>query len=299
MKILVSGASGLVGRALVPALREAGHAVGRLVRPGARAGEGDVAWDPTKGTVDEAALAGTEAVVHLAGDGVAEGRWTEEKKRRIRLSRTVATKGLAEALARMAVRPKVLVSASAIGLYGDRGGELLTEASPPGTGFLPEVCAKWEAAADPARATGIRVAHLRIGLVLSPEGGALQKMLLPFKLGVGGILGSGAQYMSWISLTDLVRVIRFALDDPRVEGALNAVGPAPATNAWFTEVLGRVLHRPTLFPVPAFAARLVFGEMADALLLASARVEPRRLLELGFRFQDTDLEPTLARLVGA
>jgi uncharacterized protein (TIGR01777 family) len=302
MKIIVTGASGLVGSALVPSLVAAGHQVTTLVRRATkeqtRPGVGEVEWNPAAGQLDAARFAGADAAVHLAGEPIAEGRWTDEKKRRIRASRVESTRLLAETLARLEPRPRVLVSASAIGYYGDRGAEVLTEASAPGRDFLAEVCQAWEAAAEPARAAGIRVAHTRIGVVLSGAGGALAKMLLPFKLGVGGRVGSGRQYMSWIALADVVGVIERALTDESLAGPVNTVAPQPVTNEEFTKTLGRVLGRPTFLPVPAFGLRLALGEMADALLMSSARVESARLRAAGYEFKYPQLEGALRASVG-
>lgn len=272
MKILVTGSTGLIGTALLPQL--AGHDVTRYHR----------AAPP--------ALAGFDAVVHLAGESIT-GRWTPAKKERIRASRRDGTRALAEGLARCAVKPRVLVSASAIGFYGDRQEEKLNEDSPPGTGFLAEVVRDWEAATLPAREAGIRVVNLRFGVVLSEQGGALKQMLPAFRLGVGGVVGNGRQYWSWVALPDVVAAIQYALITESLRGPVNVVAPDPVTNRAFTRTLGRVLHRPTVLPVPAWAVRLVFGEMGVALLLASTRVEPRRLLASGFRFQSPELEATL------
>jgi uncharacterized protein len=271
--------------------------VRRLVRSGGSS-EGSVAWDPDAGTIDAAGLDGVDAVVHLAGEGIASGRWTDERKRRIRESRVKGTRLVAETLAAMPRKPRVLVCASAVGFYGARGDEGLDESSAPGTGFLSDVCREWEAAADPARAAGIRVAHLRFGVVLSPKGGALAKMLPPFRMGVGGRLGSGAQWMSWISLDDAIGAVLHALSNDAIAGPVNAVAPNPVTNASFTKTLGGVLGRPTIFPMPASAARLAFGEMADHLLLTGQKVLPRRLLETGYRFRHPGLEEALRHLLG-
>jgi uncharacterized protein (TIGR01777 family) len=302
MKVIVTGATGLVGRALVRSLLSEGHNVTRLVRGGAQAfsapGTKAVHWEPEKGAVDAKELEGHDAAVHLAGDPIAEGRWTEEKKKRIRESRVVGTRLLAETLAGLNKKPGVLVSASAIGFYGDRGGEVLREESASGEDFLSEVCREWEKATLAASQANIRVVHLRIGVVLSASGGALPKMLTPFKLGVGGRVGSGKQYMSWITLDDLVGIIKRALTDERLRGPINAVAPQSVTNEEFTKTLGSVLGRPTIFPVPAFAARLAFGEMADALLLSSARVEPARLTEAGYEFERPELEGALRHVLG-
>jgi uncharacterized protein (TIGR01777 family) len=289
MKIVVTGATGLVGSKLVPFLTSAGHSVVRLGRP--------ADWDPEQGTIDASRLNGIDAVVHLAGESIASGRWTSARKARIRDSRVKGTRLIAETLARVERPPQVLVSASAIGYYGDRGSEVLREDSAPGSGFLADVCRQWEAATDPATRKGIRVVHLRSGLVLSARGGALGKMLLPFKMGVGGKIGSGEQYWSWISIDDLCGAILHCIQAAGVHGPVNTVSPSPLTNAEFTKCLGRVLSRPTLFPMPAFAARLVLGEMADALLLASARVEPAKLASSRFTFKHRDLEPTLRHLL--
>lgn len=297
MQIAITGASGLVGETLVAFLTTGGHGVRRLVRAG-RKPPGSVAWDPDAGTIDAAGLDGTDAVVHLAGEGIASGRWTDERKRRIRESRVKGTRLVAETLAAMPRKPRVLVSASAVGFYGARGDEGLDESSAPGTGFLADVCGEWERAADPARAAGIRVVHLRFGVVLSRKGGALAKMLTPFKMGLGGRLGSGAQWMSWISLDDAIGAVLHALANDAVAGPVNAVAPNPVTNASFTKTLGGVLGRPTILPMPAFAARLAFGEMADHLLLTGQKVLPRRLLETGYRFRHPSLEEALRHLMG-
>ncbi len=281
----------MVGSALAPFLSGAGHDVCRLVRSAGL--QGSTRWNPDDGTIDRAGIEGCDAVVHLAGENIAGGRWTAARKARIRDSRVRGTRFLSETLAGMARPPRVLVSASAIGYYGDRGNELLFEGSGTGTGFLPDVCRQWEVATDPAMRKGIRVVQIRIGVVLSSKGGALGKMLLPFKMGVGGKVGSGEQYMSWITLSDLCAVILHCIETETMHGPVNAVSPVPVTNLEFTRTLGRVLSRPTVFPLPGFAARLVFGEMADGLLLASARVEPAKLLAAGFSFQHRDLESAL------
>ena len=299
MKVLVSGASGLVGSALIPFLTTGGHSVTRLVRKDRTSVEdGEVAWSPAAGTIDRAGLEGFDAVVHLAGENIASGRWTPERKRRIRDSRVNGTQVLCEALTQCAQPPQVFVGASAIGYYGDRGDEPLTEESGAGAGFLAEVCRDWEAAAAGLTDTGIRTALLRIGIVLSPAGGALKKMLLPFQLGLGGVISAGTQYMSCIALDDVVGAIQHAITNDEVSGPINAVCPEAVTNREYTRTLGRVLGRPTLFPVPAFAARLAFGEMADTLLLASTRVEPRILLRTGYEFRYPQLENALRHVLG-
>ncbi len=297
MKILVSGSHGLVGSSLLPALSDKGHQVVRLVRGPATAVGPEIAWDPEGGRLDPALLAGFDAIVHLAGEGIAARRWTEAQKTRIRESRAKGTRLLSEAIAGLAIPPRTLLSASAIGYYGDRGEQLLGEESPPGQGYLPEVCQAWEAATEPAARKGIRVVCLRFGIILSPAGGALAKMLPPFRMGAGGVLGSGRQYMSWISLDDAVGAVLHALGTSPLRGPVNVVTPHPVTNALFTKTLGRVLSRPTIFPMPAFAARLVFGEMADALLLSSARVDPKRLLASDYPFRHSELEPALRYLL--
>ena len=288
----------MVGAALIPALKAAGHDVTRLLRSPSAAGT-DLVWNPDAGAIDVQNLEGFDAVVHLAGENIASGRWTPTRKERIQQSRVKGTHLLAESLAKLQRPPRVLVSASAIGYYGDRGAEVLSEESSPGTGFLPEVCRAWELATAPASNRGIRVVHLRIGIVLSTRGGALAKMLPPFRMGAGGKIGSGAQYMSWISLADLCGAVLHAVKTESLRGAVNAVSPRPITNAEFTRALGTALHRPVIFPLPAFAARLVFGEMADALLLASTRIEPGRLQASGFIFQDREIGQALARILNA
>ncbi len=296
-KIAVTGASGLVGSELVPTLRRSGYEVVCLVRRAPRT-DREVRWDPEGGTIDREGLGGVTGAIHLAGDNVASGRWTEAKKARIRDSRVRGTALLAKALAELSPKPRVLVSASAIGYYGDRGDEVLDETATQGSGFLASVCGEWEAAAGPAREAGIRVVHPRIGIVLSAEGGALAKMKFPFLLGVGGRIGDGSQYMSWISLEDLVSALIFALERDELEGPVNFVSPTPVSNADFTATLGRVLKRPTFFPVPKFALRFGLGtDMADEMLLAGSRVVPASLHSHGFRWKDTSLEPTLRSLL--
>ena len=298
MKVLVSGSHGLIGTALVKALAGDADEVTRLSRKPSP-GEGpEIVWDQESNRLDPSSTGGFDAVVHLAGENIASGRWTGERKKRIRESRVKGTRLLAEVLARVARPPRVLVGASAIGYYGDRGEESLREESASGQGFLPELCREWEAATEPAAGKGIRVVRLRFGVVLSPEGGALAKMLPPFRMGAGGILGDGRQYVSWISLDDAIGAIRHTIQIEALKGPVNVVAPAPVTNREFTATLGKVLSRPTLIPMPAFAARLAFGEMADALLLSSARVEPRRLLDSGYSFRHPDLESALRHLLG-
>lgn len=298
MRIAVSGSTGLVGSEVVASLSAAGHEVVRLVRRAPAPGENAVRWDPEKGEIDAAGLEGLDAVVHLAGENVASGRWNTARKAAIRDSRVNGTRMLCDALAGLARPPKTLVCASAIGYYGDRGSDVLTEESPHGAGFLPDVCGEWEAATEAAMRKGIRVVTLRIGVVLTPKGGALSRMLPPFRAGLGGVIGSGKQYVSWVALDDLVGIVLHALVCGELSGPVNAVAPVPVTNRELTEALGKVLSRPTLLPVPAFALRLGMGEMADALLLASARVVPRRLEETGYRFRFPELGGALRHLLG-
>jgi uncharacterized protein (TIGR01777 family) len=297
MRVVISGASGLVGTALLRALRAEGVQASSLARPSKPLSEGDVRWDPRTGEVDLAALEGADAVVHLAGASIASGRWTEARKQLLRTSRVDATRNLVSALARMERKPSVLISASAVGYYGNRGDEVLTEASPPGDDFLARLAVDWEAEAARAEQHGIRVVLLRFGVILAREGGALERMLLPFRLGLGGRLGSGRQWMSWIALADAVRLIQHALSNAELRGPVNAVAPNPVTNAEFTKTLGRVLRRPVIFPVPAFALRLLLGELADALLLSSQRVLPQRLLERNYRFLHAELDDALAKIL--
>lgn len=297
MKILVTGSTGLVGSAVVPFLTTGGHQVLRLVR-GTAQGDDQIGWNPMTGETDVAKLEGLDAVVHLAGENIATGRWNAAKKARIRDSRVHGTRLLSETLAKLSVKPKVLVCASAIGYYGDRGNDEMTEVSPPGKSFLCEVCRDWEAAAELARQAGIRVVNLRIGVVLTPRGGALEKMLLPFKLCAGGVVGSGQQYWSWIALDDVVGAIHHALNCESLSGPVNCVSPQTVTNRVFTKTLGSVLNRPTIVPMPAFAAKLALGEMGDELLLASTRVVPQRLKESGYEFRLPNLDAALRHLLG-
>jgi uncharacterized protein (TIGR01777 family) len=299
VKILLTGGTGFIGRRLVRRLSADGHALHLLVRPG-RTGIGPSVecsvWDVLAGDPPSAALAGAEAILHLAGEPVAQ-RWTPETKRRIRESRVGATRRLVAAIAALERRPQVLVCASAIGYYGSRGDEILTETSPPGQGFLPEVCVAWEQAAAEAEALGLRVVRLRIGIVLGPEGGALARMVPPFRMGLGGRLGSGAQWMSWIHVEDLVDLIRFALVSEDVAGPLNAVAPNPVRNSEFAAILGKTLRRPAAVPTPAAALKLLFGQMAEEVLLASQRVLPQAAGQAGFSFRFPDLEPALRDLL--
>ena len=296
MKIAITGSAGLVGSALVPFLTTGGHHVTRIVRTSTI--EANALWNPGTGQIDAGRLEGLDAVVHLAGENIAARRWNAEQKARIRDSRVQGTKFLCETLAKLQRPPRVLISASAIGFYGDQGDRELTEKSPSGSGFLPEVCREWEAATEAAEKAGIRVAQLRFGVILSPGGGALAKMLTPFRLGLGGRIGGGRQWMSWIALDDVVGCIHHALATDSLHGPVNTVAPRPVTNHEFTKTLGKVLWRPTLFPMPGFMARLAFGEMANELLLASTRVLPRALLDSNYRFLYGDLESALRHLLG-
>jgi uncharacterized protein (TIGR01777 family) len=263
-----------------------------------RAGTTDIQWDPSRGQLDARRLDGADAVVHLAGESVAGGRWTKAVKDRIRRSRVESTRLVAESAARLARRPRVLIAASGVGYYGNRAEEPLTEDSSPGTGFLADVARAWEAAADPARAAGIRVVHLRLGMVLAGHGGALPRIALPFRLGLGGVVGAGRQYWSWIALADVIRVVELAIGLEGLAGPVNAVAPGPVTNREFTRTLGRVLGRPTLVPLPAAVVRALFGEMGQTLLLDSARVLPRRLERAGFTFRYPDVEGALRAVLG-
>ncbi len=289
--VAVSGASGLVGGKLVGLLKAAGHTVLPISRRSADSST--ILWEPERGFLNPARLEGVDAIVHLAGENIAAGRWSPAQKQKIRDSRVQGTRTLVESLRGLSNRPKTLVCASAIGFYGDRGEEVLDEQSTAGTGFLPDVCREWEAAAAGATELGMRVVHVRLGVVLSAQGGALQKMLLPFKLGAGGIIGNGRQYWSWIGVTDAARIFAFCVENPSVSGPVNAVSPHTATNFDFTKTLGSVLRRPTVFPLPGFMAKLVLGEMAEPLLLASARVTPNALRKAGFTFTEPGLRECL------
>ena len=296
MKVLVTGSSGFIGSALVPFLTDRGHTVLRLVRRRPEPSGTEISWDPVAGEIDWAGLAGVEAAVHLAGENIASGRWTAARKRRIMDSRVQGTRLLSETLAGLDPPPKVLASASAKDYYGDRGADSLTEEEPQGRGFLPEVVRQWERATEPAKAGGIRVVSLRSGLVLGRTG-PLARILMPFKLGLGGRLGNGAQYMSWVSLEDHVRAVEHVLATDDISGPINVSAPGVVTNIEFTRVLGRVLSRPTLFPVPALVMKTVFGEMADTLL-ASVRQDSSKLRDSGFEFLHPDLESALRAILG-
>ena len=296
MKILIGGSHGLVGTALIKSLEAEGHEIFRLVRH-APTSKTEVEWSPDRYSIALARIEGFDAVVNLAGESIAEGRWTDEKKRRIRESRVKGTKLLGDALANLTVPPKTFVCASAIGYYGNRGDELLTETSAPGDDFLAKVCAEWEQATALAAEKGIRLVNARFGVILDNNGGALKKMLPPFRMGVGGRIGSGKQWMSWIALDDVIVGIKFALANESVRGPVNFVSPNPVTNAEFTKTLGKVLSRPTIFPIPAFAIKLMFGEMGEALLLGGQRVAPVRLVGGGFEFSYPQLQAALGHIL--
>jgi len=302
MKILVTGSTGLVGAALTDELKRAGHTVCRLVRPetNVAALQGShgfaVKWDPATGELGAAAV-GADAVVNLGGASIAEGRWTAERKRLLRTSRVDTTRALVTSLTKMAARPRVLVSASAIGYYGSRGDEELREDSSAGNDFLSAIAKEWEAEASKAEVLGIRVVIARFGVILAKQGGAFPKMARPFRFGVGGQIGPGRQWMSWVTLGDVVAILKFCLENGAARGAVNVVSPRPVRNAEFTSALAKALHRPALFPAPPFALRLALGEMADALLLSSQRVVPAQLEKLGYRFLDSDLQTALSAIL--
>jgi uncharacterized protein (TIGR01777 family) len=303
MKILITGSTGFVGTALCQDLQRAGHTVCRLVRPGTaaektRGADGfDVNWNPATGELGGAAV-GADAVVNLAGASIADGRWTAERKQLLLASRVDTTRALVQALSKMAARPRVLVSASGIGYYGSCGDQVLTEESPPGQDFLSRLGQEWEAEAAKAEALGIRVVRARFGVILAKHGGALPRMVRPFLWGVGGKIASGEQWMSWVTLQDVVAILRFVLENGAARGAMNVDSPQPVRNAEFTKVLAKTLRRPALFPAPAFALRLLLGEMADELLLSSQRAKPAQLEKLGYRFLHPDLPGALAVVLG-
>ena len=296
MKVLIAGASGLVGSALIPALEAGGAEVTRLVRSSARAGE--IEWHPNNDQIDAAKLEGFDAVINLAGENIAAGRWTDDQKRKIRDSRINGTHLLSEAIAKRSTRPAVFICASATGIYGDRGDETLDEQSESGGGFLAGVCREWEQATEPAVQGGVRTVNLRFGPILAREGGMLAKLLTPFKMGMGGKVGSGKQYISWVAIEDAVEAIKLALKEESFRGPVNIVSPNPVTNEVFTKTLGHVLSRPTALAMPAFAVRLAFGEMADEMLLVSQRVIPKKLIDAGYEFQQPELEGALRRHLG-
>ena len=290
--VVISGASGFIGDALASHLRAQGVRIRPLVRPGKSAPDG-IRWDPQGGTIDEDALAGCDALVHLGGESLGERRWNDAEKARIRESRVRGTELLARTLDKLREGPRAWICASAVGYYGNRGDDVLDESAAPGSDFLAQVCVAWEGATALAPER-VRVVRARFGVVLDPAGGALARMITPFKLGAGGRIGSGRQYMSWVSRTDTVRALAFLLERSDLSGAFNITAPTPVTNAELTQALGHALHRPTFLPLPGFAARLALGEFADAALLSSARVVPKRLLEAGFRFEHPELGPYLS-----
>ena len=292
MKTLISGSHGLVGTALIKALKADGHEIFRLVRHYPDAPD-QIEWSPERYSIALSMIEGFDAVIHLAGESIAEGRWSDEKKKRIRESRVRGTKLLGDALSNMTQPPKTFISASAIGYYGDRGEEILTEESAPGKDFLSDVCVEWEEATASAKEKGIRTVNCRFGIILDQEGGALAKMLTPFRLGLGGRIGDGKQWMSWIALDDVVAALMFVLTSEAMRGPVNFVAPHPVRNAEFTKALGHALSRPTLFPIPEFGVRFAFGEMADALLLTSQKVEPERLRAAGYQFQYSNIDDAL------
>jgi uncharacterized protein (TIGR01777 family) len=293
-RILVSGVSGPIGAALLPSLKTHGYKVTRLVR-GAITGDDQISWNPAQ-MISPESVSGFDAVIHLAGESIV-GRWTNAKKLKIRDSRVVGTRNLAQALVQAQTKPQVFICSSAIGFYGDRGNEVLNEQSSCGSGFLPEVCREWEAATRTAVDAGIRTVQIRTGVVLSPRGGALGKMLTPFKMGVGGRIGNGRQWMSWIDVQDMVDAIHHILQSVRLQGPVNLVAPKPVTNAEFTQTLASVLSRPAIFPVPAFIMKLAFGEMGETVLLGSQRVEPAQLIASGYAFRFSDLRASLENLL--
>jgi hypothetical protein len=296
-KVLISGGSGLIGSALTNTLRADGHVVSHFIRPGGKAAPSDVLWNPSRATVDVPALEGHDAIVHLSGASIADGRWTDKRKAILRSSRVDSTRVLVDSLTHLKQPPRVFVCASAIGYYGDRGDELLTESSGYGNDFLAILCRAWEAEATRASANGIRTVTTRFGVILATQGGALPQMLTPFKLGVGGRLGSGKQWISWVALEDVVKVLRTAIDNENVNGAVNVVAPQPVQNSEFTRVLAGVLHRPAVFPAPAFALRLALGQMADALLLSSQRVQPEKLAKINYKFRHETLQSALQAIL--
>jgi uncharacterized protein (TIGR01777 family) len=289
MRILISGASGLIGTATRSAFLADEHTLARFVRPGGDFLPGDVRWDPTAGTVESSAMEAADVIIHLSGASIGQGQWTQERKNILRASRIESTRLLVDAIAKLRRKPRVLISASAIGYYGNRGDEMLSESSPSGSDFLAKLTADWEAESWRADSLGVRTVLLRFGVILSTRGGALPRMLLPFRLGLGGRLGGGKQWMSWVALADVVEAVRAAVADERFSGPINVVAPNPVKNVEFTRVLARAVRRPALFPAPAFMLRLALGEMADELLLTSQRVEPQKLRESGFRFQFSEL----------
>lgn len=296
MRLLISGASGLIGSALIRVRDNGVDEITRLVRSSPKMNE--IEWHPNNNQIDGARLEGFDAILHLGGENIAEGRWTDEKKRKIRDSRVNGTLLLSKAIAGAKAKPRVFLCASATGFYGDRDDELLDEDSEAGSGFLAGVCRDWEKATEPAANAGVRVVNLRFGPILAREGGMLGKMLTPFKMGMGGKIGSGKQYISWVGIDDVIGALELAIDNEAIKGPLNVVSPNPVSNEEFTRTLGEVLSRPTVMSMPAFAARLAFGEMADEMLLVSQRVVPRKLLKLEYEFKYPRLESALKNYVG-
>jgi len=296
MKVLITGASGFIGSALQRLLRENGHDLLLVSRSEPRDASW-VQWSVEDGFTDPTKLEGIDAVIHLAGESISGLRWTDEKKKAIRNSRVLGTRNIVDTISELERRPSVLIAASAVGFYGDRGDEILTETSKSGKTFLADVCREWEAESRRAEDSGVRTVLLRTGLVMSKEGGALGTMLLPFKMGLGGVIGDGKQWMSWISLDDHIRVITTALENENIRGAVNSVSPEPVTNEEFTKIMGEVLYRPTFIPVPEFAVHLMLGEMGEELLLNSERAVPKRLTDLGFEFKFPDLKKAIENAV--
>lgn len=296
MKVLIAGASGLVGSALIPELEAEGDTITRLVRTSPGAGE--LEWHPNNDQINPAAVEGFDAIINLAGENIAGGRWTDELKKKIHDSRIYSTHLLSETIAKLKQKPKVFLCASATGIYGDRGEEILDEQSDSGGGFLAGLCREWEQATEPASAAGVRTVNLRFGPILAREGGMLAKLLTPFKMGMGGKVGSGRQFVSWVAIEDAISAIKLALHSEAIRGPLNIVSPNPVTNEIFTKTLGHVLGRPTALAMPAFAVRLAFGEMADEMLLASQKVMPKKLNDLGYEFQQPELEGALKKHLG-
>jgi uncharacterized protein len=301
MKVLVTGSSGLIGSALLKSLRSDGHKIARLTRSGSKSQAADPAeairWEPPSGSLDLAAMENADALVHLAGASIAEGRWNAARKQILRESRVDATRHLVAGLAKLKQKPRVIIAASAIGYYGSRGDEILAEASQPGTDFLAQLCRDWEAAVAAADSLAMRTVMLRIGMVLDAHGGALPRIIQPFRFGAGGRLGSGKQWMSWIALEDVVGIIRYAMQHDGLRGPVNAVSPNPVTNREFTRAIAATLHRPALFPAPRFALHLALGEMADALLFSSQRVAPQKLLTNKYPFRYSELRQALAEIL--
>jgi uncharacterized protein (TIGR01777 family) len=293
MKILITGSSGLIGSALIKQLRSRGHEIGRLLRTKTTE---QPYWNIEHGEINLEHFPEPDVVIHLAGENLADGRWNDAKKQRILNSRVNGTRLLVEYFSKAEHKPDVFISGSAIGFYGNRSDTFLDEHSAPGDNFSAEICKQWEAASQPLKELGIRLVNIRTGVVLSPQGGALKKMLLPFRLGLGGILGDGQQYISWVCMDDMINMLEFVMLN-NVSGPVNMVAPEPVTNYQLTKTLGKVLHRPTIFPMPAFVARLLFGEMADELLLASTRVLPGKLTEAGFKFEFPQLDVALEHLL--